>query len=234
MKFKALNIVDLPESLQIEVLRVRNQEDIRKSMYYEHVIKESEHLDWISSLRSNHKNLVLSIINGQGSAIGSVSAISIDKIHLKTDWDYYLSSEYRNSGLSACIEYRFIDFAFKTLGLKKINCEVIETNDKVVSLHKKFGFKEEGFRRSNIIKNNQRIGVHYLGLTESEWIESKQELELKYSKIFSKFMIDFPSLEEIQKPTDKMILDFETDLSVMSRNRLLLEIEEMKKMDSPS
>lgn len=234
MKFKAVNILNLPESIQIQLLRVRNQEDIRKSMYYEHIIEESEHLNWISTLKSNQKNLVLSIINDRGTSIGSVSAISIDKIHLKADWDYYLSSEYRNSGLSACIEYKFIDFAFKTLGLKKLNCEVIETNDKVVSLHRKFGFKEEGFRRSNIIKDNERIGVYYLGLTESEWIESKQELELKYSKVFSKFEIDFPSLDEIQEPTERMILDFETDLSVMSRNRLLEEIEEMKRMESPS
>lgn len=51
----------------------------------------------------------------------------------------------------------------------KLNCEVIETNEAVVRLHVKFGFVEEGFRCENIVKNEQLIGVFFLGITRSDW-----------------------------------------------------------------
>jgi RimJ/RimL family protein N-acetyltransferase len=46
-------------------------------------------------------------------------------------------------GLGAAIEASFIDFAFDTLGIEKLNCEVIEGNDTVVKLHKRFLFCDE-------------------------------------------------------------------------------------------
>ena len=70
-----------------------------------------------------------------------------------------------------------------------MNCEVIETNGAVVKLHKKFGFMEEGFRRENIIKNIQRIGVFFLGLTKSDWINCEAEVLAKYKRVIEKFNI---------------------------------------------
>ena len=60
--------------------------------------------------------------------------------------------------------------ALIVVDVQKLNCEVIEGNNPVVKLHKKFLFKDEGFRRSNIIKGEKRIGVHFLGLTKEDWI----------------------------------------------------------------
>ena len=76
------------------------------------------------------------------------------------------------------------------MGLEKLNCEVIETNKAVVSLHKKFGFIEEGFRRENIIKNGMRIGVSLLGLTKSKWMESRASVASKYHKVLGKFDLE--------------------------------------------
>ena len=70
-----------------------------------------------------------------------------------------------------------------------MNCEVIEGNNTVVKLHKKFFFEEEGFRRSNIIKEGHRRGIHFLGLTKENWNSGKKSLYEKYNKIFNMFSI---------------------------------------------
>ena len=83
-----------------------------------------------------------------------------------------------------------INFVFQRVGLEKLNCEVIETNEAVVKLHKKFGFVEEGFRRENIIKNENRMGVFFLGLTRSDWEREKETVKNRYEKVINKFDLE--------------------------------------------
>lgn len=68
-----------------------------------------------------------------------------------------------------------------------MNCEVIETNQAVVKMHKKFGFVEEGFRRENIEKDGQRMGVYFLGITKADWFQNREIISEKYSAVLSKF-----------------------------------------------
>ena len=74
--------------------------------------------------------------------------------------------------------------------MEKLNCEVIETNEAVVKLHKKFGFVEEGFRRENIIKNESRLGVFCLGLTKSDWEKMKETVKKRYERVINKFDLE--------------------------------------------
>ena len=167
------------------VLDIRNQPSIRQSMYTEHEISLDEHLAWLKkSIRD--KRQIIFVVFVSNLVSGVVSVNEIDRLHLKSDWAFYLDENVRG-GLGATLEFNLINFVFDDLGLEKLNCEVLETNSAVVKLHKKFSFTEEGFRRENIIKNNQRIGVHFLGLTKSDWHKVRRDIEAKYSKIIDQF-----------------------------------------------
>ena len=120
---------------------------------------------------------------------GVVSVNAIDRLHLKSDWAFYLDANVRG-GLGAALEFGLINFVFQRVGLEKLNCEVIETNEAVVKLHKKFGFVEEGFRRENIIKNENRMGVFFLGLTRSDWEREKETVKNRYEKVINKFDLE--------------------------------------------
>lgn len=167
---------------------VRNQESVRKSMYTEHEIQLKEHLAWVERLYSDNSKIVF-VVLVDDVVSGVVSVNSIDRLHLKSDWAFYLCENVRG-GLGAALEFRLINFVFDRLGLEKLNCEVIESNSQVVRLHKKFGFKEEGFRRGNIIKNDKRIGVFFLGLTKSDWDAGKDLVLSRYGKIIDEFDIE--------------------------------------------
>ena len=181
-------LTDLDLELQMMVLMIRNEANVRKWMYTDHVIAESEHLDWIRRLRTDERQLVFAVLGSDRVPLGVVSVNAIDRLHRKADWAYYLAESARG-GLGSALEYAIINYVFDSMGLDKLNCEVLEGNDAVVKMHTKFLFREEGFRRSNIIKNGVRIGVHFLGLTREDWVAGRVSIRERYSGVFDKFAI---------------------------------------------
>ena len=178
-------ITKCTEEQKKAVREVRNQESVRKSMYSEDEIPLNEHLGWVERLRTDTRQIVF-VVLVEGIVSGVVSVNAIDRLHLKSDWAFYLDENVRG-GLGAALELGLINFVFNDLGLEKLNCEVIETNEAVVKMHKKFGFIEEGFRRENIIKNDARIGVFFLGLTKNDWLRNRDAVNLIYEKVIELF-----------------------------------------------
>jgi UDP-4-amino-4,6-dideoxy-N-acetyl-beta-L-altrosamine N-acetyltransferase len=181
-------LTSLDPKLQMHVREIRNEENIRRWMYSDYVIEPSEHRAWIDRLQTDDRQIVFVVLEEGIHPIGVVSVNAIDRNHRKTDWAFYLTETARG-GLGSALEYEFINFVFGPLKMEKLNCEVIENNDAVVNLHKKFLFKEEGFRRQNILKHDRRTGVHFLGLTKEDWLLGKQEIKEKYKDIFDRFSI---------------------------------------------
>ena len=58
---------------------------------------------------------------------------------------------------------------FKALGLRKLWCEVLASNEPVWKLHQKFGFQREALLRAHVIKGGQPQDVIGLGLLADEW-----------------------------------------------------------------
>ena len=168
--------------------KIRNQNSVRKSMYTEQKISFDEHLAWVQHLQCDSQQIVF-VVFVADVVRGAVSVNAIDRTHRKADWAFYLDASVRG-GLGAVLEFGLINFIFQRLGLEKLNCEVIETNEAVVKLHKKFGFVEEGFRRENIIKNENRIGVFFLGLTKSDWRKMKETVKKRYERVINKFDLE--------------------------------------------
>jgi UDP-4-amino-4,6-dideoxy-N-acetyl-beta-L-altrosamine N-acetyltransferase len=158
-------------------------------MYTDHEIGLDEHLTWIKRLEFDFRQIVF-IVFVEEVVIGVISINQLDRLNKKADWAFYLD-EKSPPGLGAALEYAFINFSFDFLGLEKLNCEVIESNQSVIKLHKKFRFFEEGFRRMNIEKNGCRLGVYFLGLTKEEWNNKKVSIFETYNNTFSRYNIIF-------------------------------------------
>ena len=183
-----VSVTRLTLQQQMDIRDIRNAEDIRRWMYSDHLISVEEHTQWISKLKNDDINRVFAILDEESKVLGVVSANLIDTHHKKCDWAYYLADSARG-GLGSAIEYCFIDYVFQSLSMEKLNCEVLEENDAVVKMHKKFLFEEEGYRRSNIFKKGRRVGVHFLGLRKEDWEAGKNSVRDKYSAILGKFDI---------------------------------------------
>ena len=168
MVINLVPLVGLGAELQMVAREIRNEENNRRWMFSDHIIEEEEHRAWIEHLKQDDKRIVFGILEAESRLLGIVGLTSINRVHRNAEWTFYLTETALGLRLGPAVEYRFVDFVFERLGLEKLNCEVIEGNDPVVDLHKRFLFQEEGFKRSNIFKNGQRKGVHFLGLTKEE------------------------------------------------------------------
>ena len=157
-------------------------------MYTDHIISEKEHQTWLENIQGDNSNIFFLILMNN-LILGCVSANKINWIHKTSGWAFYLDENYRG-GLGAAVEYHFINFVFNKLKLKKLNSEVIETNDTLINMHKNFGFIEEGIIKYNIYKNKRRLNVFLLGMTDKEWKIKKKIISKEYKFILNKFKIE--------------------------------------------
>lgn len=204
-RYTLKNIYSCSVEQKMDVLQIRNSDAVRKSMYSEHEIGVNEHFAWIERLGGDGRQQVFVVLKDEEQAVGVVSVNQLDYTHKKTDWAFYLAASERG-GLGAALEIFMIDYVFNELGLEKLNCEVLETNPRVVDMHKRFGFSEEGFREANIEKDGKRIGVHFLGLKKNVWCNQKERilkaLESKVSGIALK--IDTEEVSVSQSVIDRI------------------------------
>ncbi len=184
-------ITELETDAQLAIRDIRNEPDVRQVMYNDHVIGVNEHLRWISRLKTDESQVVFAILDvARDHPLGVVSLNSLDTANKRSDWAFYLGMEERSNGLGVAIERQFIEFAFQTVALEKLNAAVLAGNVQVLNLHKKFGFEEEGFRKSEIVRNGARIGIHLLGLQKAAWIDSRASLDQRYGDVFEQFTIE--------------------------------------------
>src|SRR5262245_54384630 len=181
-------IASLDQRSQMRIREIRNELSVRRVMYTDHEIQIEEHEGWLEKLKHDPCRMAFAVIDDTLGPIGMVGLNSLDWRHRKSDWAFYLTENERG-GLGAALEFAFLDFVFSRLALEKLNCEVIEGNDAVVRLHKRFGFEEEGFRRANIEKGGMRIGVHFLGLQKTAWAAARAQVRSHYGTVLEKFRI---------------------------------------------
>lgn len=152
----------------MDVLRIRNEPDIRKNMYTDHIIQPDEHLGWVKSLDKSQSAVFFAVMF-DGAVIGGASLTAISRAHRRADWAFYISKAYHGRGLGSALERQFIDMAFEKFGIEKLNCEVISFNETVVEMHKRFGFIVEGERRNHVVRDGKRYNTVLLGMTKEEW-----------------------------------------------------------------
>jgi len=110
-------LISLDLEMQMKICEIRNEKEVRKWMYTDHLISEDEHLKWIAQLRKSDKQMVFVVLDHTQVPLGVVSVNSIDSIHKKADWAYYLTKNARG-GFGAVLEYNFINFIFDCLNIE--------------------------------------------------------------------------------------------------------------------
>jgi UDP-4-amino-4,6-dideoxy-N-acetyl-beta-L-altrosamine N-acetyltransferase len=150
----------------------RNSDHVRRGMYTDHVIQVDEHDAWIArALASQNARFLIAELDG--IPVGFVSFTSITPqpplAGATSDWAFYIGEPWTPRGVGSCMEVRALDHAFEVLHVRKLSCEVLESNIAVVRMHEKFGFSEEGLFRKHVLKNGQPEDVHRLALFADEW-----------------------------------------------------------------
>lgn len=166
---KDINLLLLEKSDIEMVRRWRNTPDVASFMYSESNIDEEQQIYWFNKI-SKEKNSIYWIIEFEEQKIGLASLTGIDSALNSCYWAFYLGeSTVRGAGIGAKIEFNILDYVFSVLKLNKLRCEVFVSNEKVIKMHEKFGFRREAYYREHCIKNGQKLDVIGLAILSSEW-----------------------------------------------------------------
>lgn len=163
------------------VLSWRNDPSVRKNMYTYRNITLQEHEAWFDSMqRDPSQRCLLFSLNKKPT--GVINFKNLTPFNQQTMWGFYGAPDApRGNGLH--MELEALEFAFVDLSLPKLNCEVIATNKKVINLHRKAGFQEEGLFRDYHFDGSQYVDVVRLSMLSSQWPQAKRELNARLSSL---------------------------------------------------
>jgi UDP-4-amino-4,6-dideoxy-N-acetyl-beta-L-altrosamine N-acetyltransferase len=159
----------------------RNAPSVRSSMYTRHEISQSEHELWWSKVNDASDQIYL-MYEFRGEPLGIVAFNHIDSLSGNSGWAFYASPDAQR-GVGARMEFLALSYCFEDLGLHKLYCEVLEFNESVINLHKKFGFKIEGILREHHFYEDRYLDIYCLALLASEWESLREPMFARLSRL---------------------------------------------------
>lgn len=165
----------LSESDLSTMLEWRNAPAVRENMYTKHEISKEEHREWFVRQQTDKYSRWYIYEDEVNNPQGVVYFTQYQPEQRNSFWGFYAGKNAR-PGIGSRMELEALDHAFTNLGLHKLNCEVIASNNKVIALHKKFGFREEGVFRDIHFDGNKFLDVIRLGIISSEWLSKRAEI----------------------------------------------------------
>lgn len=164
-----------------QVLQWRNHPDVRKNMYTYHEITETEHAHWFERT-TNDPAIKHFIFEADDKPLGFVSFSQIDKQNKRAHWAFY-SGSLNVKGLGSRMESLALLYAFESLNLNKLCCEVLSFNEPVVKFHQRFGFEVEGTLKEHYFRDGEAFDVVLLALFKSSWPAVKERIMNKVNNV---------------------------------------------------
>jgi UDP-4-amino-4,6-dideoxy-N-acetyl-beta-L-altrosamine N-acetyltransferase len=170
MPLRLLTETDLPL-----VLGWRNAPEVRECMFTTHKITNSEHQTWFENNQTDLTTLWYIHENRDNQPDGVVGFTEYDNIKHTASWGFYLgNNSQKGSGLRLGIDA--LNEAFGKLKLQKLNAEVLGSNNKSLSFHRKLGFEQIGLFSLDHFNGEEYIDVFHFVMTPTTWKKIQIEL----------------------------------------------------------
>jgi UDP-4-amino-4,6-dideoxy-N-acetyl-beta-L-altrosamine N-acetyltransferase len=155
------------------ILAWRNLPEVSAYMYTDHRITDAEHARWFAGAMSDETKRYW-IIELDGEPVGLANLYDIQALQKRAYWAFYLADDrVRGKGVGSFTERFVMRHVFEDLGLDKLCCEVLASNDGVVKMHERYGFQVDGVLRQHVIKGGQRVDVIAMSLLRDDWASSR-------------------------------------------------------------
>lgn len=164
-----------PDDLEL-VRAWRNSPAVAQYMYTADPISAEQQQSWYARI-SQDATVQYWLIYHQDRPVGVANLYAISQRNRSAYWAFYLGEEnLHGSGIGAKVELAVLEYVFEELKLNKLSCEVFVTNEKVVAMHEKFGFRREAYLRQHIYKDKQFVDVVGLAMLRREWQQVRDAL----------------------------------------------------------
>ena len=162
------------------ILEWRNTDAVRLNMYNHEKISLDSHMIWFKSMLSNDSCKYF-IYERDNNPLGVLSFSDIDSKNRKAFWAFY-SGATNVRGIGSEMEQLALDYAFDSLNLNKLCCEVLDFNTSVINFHRKFGFKIEGIKKQDYFRDDKFYDVYQLAILKTDYLKTKKDILVKVEK----------------------------------------------------
>lgn len=149
------------------VLSWRNADDVRQAMYTWHVISQEEHRAWWDKQSKDPATRLL-ICEDMDGPMGVVTFTRYTGPGGSATWAFY-SGDRSRRGVGRIMERLALEYAFETLELHRLECEVLSSNRGVMEFHRRHGFNLEGTAREAYCRDNVRYDIYKLAMLGETW-----------------------------------------------------------------
>lgn len=145
----------------------RNRDQIRKNMYNHEIIEYTTHKKWFEKMLASSDSQYF-IYEQEERPLGLVSFTNIDYDNGHASWAFY-SSDFSVRGVGSEMERLALQYAFNSLNLNKLCCEVLDFNFPVVRFHQKHGFKLEGIKKQHYKRDDIYYDIYQLAIFKKDY-----------------------------------------------------------------
>lgn len=158
-----INFINIDDTEGVMLREWRNNDDIRKWMYTDHLISVHEHQHFLTKVKKDNKNFYW-IIKYHNDYIGTISLNKIDFTNKNAYLGIYANPYCKIDGVGKLLGRVVPELAFKIAGLHTLKLEVLEKNTRAINFYKKTGFEEEGKLKEFIYKDNLWHNIIIMGI----------------------------------------------------------------------
>ena len=164
--------VRLMKTNDLQIVRQwRNHSSVRSCMFNQNEISQNEHEQWFLE-KSRQQNQILLLFENRGERKGFIS-YNVNG-NLEADWGFYKAPD-SPKGTGILLGTYVLDYAFKKIGLDKVNAQVIEYNQGSLAFHRKLGFLEKKIVKNGYSDGNKHYDVFYFTLPRIIWLKREYE-----------------------------------------------------------
>jgi len=131
-------------------------------------------IKYITNVNSTKNKYAMAIVlKGENKVIGGMTIENISEIHGTASGGIWINEDYHGHGYGTEAWGARIKFAFEVLNLRRLENGYLKGNEKSHQMQLKFGYKDEGIRRSKFISQatGEIVDECITGLLKDEWIK---------------------------------------------------------------
>lgn len=136
------------------------------------IINMQDQEEWFNTI-DNHshspRRMVLIAEATHSTSPVGMAIIDVDWVNRDADLSWAIYEYFRKKGHGKELVSIIVEFCFKVLDLRRISCEILQSNKASERCALTAGFQYEGFKREAVCKNGEYVGSHYMGILKSDF-----------------------------------------------------------------
>ena len=131
-------------------------------------------INWAIRQRQSGQYVCFAVVpHGSDTAIGIFQVRSLESAFGTAEWGFALASEFWGTGIFVDGAKLVVDFAFKVLGVTRLEARAALKNGRGNSALRKLGAVQEGVLRRSFLRNGEYLDQALWTILQEEWIQAK-------------------------------------------------------------